>query len=324
VIHYVVGNYILDQIGFSNLVGTGYPAIEPPLFSYGIYDITVRKNKDGDEINFSIDFLDCEWPGLGGYPCGNDIYLYYIGDDTVEIFPSSNCDTTTVTQGGKYTLWDLKGKTTAACKDSFELYLEVSTQNNHPYLTWNAYADRSGNDDDVDYYEIWKRKDSAWFEKDTTSYTYYEDTSEDATAPGVKKYAYYKILAVENDEDHSFFGNEVKKAVYEPREEGKAFLENGSSIISKDNKPTKYSLKQNYPNPFNPTTTISFDLQKEGTVQLEIFNVQGKIVSTLVNGTMDQGNHNVRFNSSGLPSGVYFYRLQTQEFTDIKRMLLLR
>jgi hypothetical protein len=83
-------------------------------------------------------------------------------------------------------------------------------------------------------------------------------------------------------------------------------------------------LHQNYPNPFNPMTTISFDLPKESAVQLEIFNVQGKVISTLVNGTMDQGNHNVRFNSSGLPSGVYFYRLQTQEFTDIKRMLLLK
>ena len=86
-------------------------------------------------------------------------YQHYIGDDTVEIYPGSTCDTVSVSQGVTYTLWDLKGKTTAACKDSFELYLTVSTQNDHPYLTWNAYAERGGNNN-VDYYEIWKRPES--------------------------------------------------------------------------------------------------------------------------------------------------------------------
>jgi hypothetical protein len=161
----------------------------------------------------------------------------------------------------------------------------------------------------------------SWSLKDTTSNTNYEDTSEDATSPGVKTYVNYKIRAVELDDDESLFGNEVKKAVYNPTQDTKI---DPLSEGSMSTKPSVYALKQNYPNPFNPITTISFDLPKESTVQLQIYNLQGKVVSTLVNETMDEGNHNVRFNSSGLPSGVYFYRLQTQEFTDIKRMLLLK
>lgn len=87
---------------------------------------------------------------------------------------------------------------------------------------------------------------------------------------------------------------------------------------------TDYKLNQNYPNPFNPTTNISFDLPEESSVQLQIYDIQGKLVSTLVNETMDKGNYSVSFNSDGLPSGVYFYRLSTLNFTDIKRMLLLK
>ncbi len=120
------------------------------------------------------------------------------------------------------------------------------------------------------------------------------------------------------------FGNTVIKRVYDYREETKIGPWNENSIISKVGKPTVYALKQNYPNPFNPTTNISFDLPKESTVQLQIYDIQGKLVSTLVNERMDEGTHSVSYNSSGLPSGVYFYRLQTDEFTDIKRMLLLK
>jgi hypothetical protein len=83
-------------------------------------------------------------------------------------------------------------------------------------------------------------------------------------------------------------------------------------------------LYNNFPNPFNPTTTISFDLPNESTVQLQIYDIQGKVVSKLINKTLDEGSHSVTFNSDGLPSGVYFYRLQTQDFTDIKRMILLK
>ena len=88
--------------------------------------------------------------------------------------------------------------------------------------------------------------------------------------------------------------------------------------------PTEYSLDQNYPNPFNPSTVISYSIQKEGNVELEIFNILGQKVSTLVDQVQAAGRYKVSFNANVLSSGVYFYSLRTGNFIQIKKMLLLK
>ena len=88
--------------------------------------------------------------------------------------------------------------------------------------------------------------------------------------------------------------------------------------------PKVYTLSQNYPNPFNPSTKINFDLPKQGLVTLKIYDVLGREVRTLVNEVKTPGSYTVDFNASDFSSGVYFYRLQANEFTDIKRMMLIK
>lgn len=88
--------------------------------------------------------------------------------------------------------------------------------------------------------------------------------------------------------------------------------------------PAAYNLSQNYPNPFNPTTTISFSLPNSAFVSLKVYNMLGKEVGTLVNGVRGAGTHSVQFNASNISSGVYFYTLHTENFTETKKMLLLR
>ena len=90
------------------------------------------------------------------------------------------------------------------------------------------------------------------------------------------------------------------------------------------NLPVRFSLNQNYPNPFNPETVISYELPVSETVILKIFDVMGKEIKTLVNEKQNSGFHQVSFNASALPSGVYFYQLNTQGFTDTKRMVLIK
>ena len=85
-----------------------------------------------------------------------------------------------------------------------------------------------------------------------------------------------------------------------------------------------YKLKQNYPNPFNPTTIISYDLVKAGNVKLEIYNDIGRKVATLVNGMQSAGSHEVTFNASHLNSGLYFYKLDSQNFSQTKKMMLVK
>jgi hypothetical protein len=86
----------------------------------------------------------------------------------------------------------------------------------------------------------------------------------------------------------------------------------------------KFELEQNYPNPFNPTTTISYRLKKSSHVEIEIFNMMGQKVKTLLNKIKSAGSHIIQFDANGLASGVYPYKLETEGFSQIKKMILLR
>ncbi len=99
-------------------------------------------------------------------------------------------------------------------------------------------------------------------------------------------------------------------------------LDNTNTISNKV--PDKYSLEQNYPNPFNPVTRINFDIPKQGLVTMKVFDVLGREVKTLVNEVKAPGVYSVDFNGTELSSGVYFYRLESNGFTDIKKMLLIK
>ncbi len=91
---------------------------------------------------------------------------------------------------------------------------------------------------------------------------------------------------------------------------------------------TKYELAQNYPNPFNPSTTIRFSVPNErgktANVNLSVYNVLGQRVTELVNKALPSGNYEVKFNASGLSSGVYYYRLRSGNFVETKKMILLK
>lgn len=87
---------------------------------------------------------------------------------------------------------------------------------------------------------------------------------------------------------------------------------------------TKFALQQNYPNPFNPTTTIRYSLPQNSFVSIKVYDIAGKEIATLANEEQSQGNHNIEFNASNLASGIYFYRIQTGNYTDTKKLILLK
>jgi hypothetical protein len=88
--------------------------------------------------------------------------------------------------------------------------------------------------------------------------------------------------------------------------------------------PTKFELSQNYPNPFNPSTTIRFSLPEETQLKINIYNMLGELVETLAEGTYEAGYHKVTFNASSLPSGAYIYRIESSQFVQIKKMVLMK
>jgi hypothetical protein len=87
---------------------------------------------------------------------------------------------------------------------------------------------------------------------------------------------------------------------------------------------TDYRLDQNYPNPFNPSTTIRYALRKRQDVEIGIFNLLGEAIAHLVHEEQEAGVHAVVWDASGAPTGVYFCRLRTGEFTASRKLLLVR
>jgi hypothetical protein len=96
------------------------------------------------------------------------------------------------------------------------------------------------------------------------------------------------------------------------------------SVEQLDNVPSSFELLQNYPNPFNPNTTIKFKLEENGFVTLNVYNVLGQKVKTLVSEDLTFGTHQVDFDASALSSGVYFYKLESGKQTSVRKMMLLK
>ena len=106
-----------------------------------------------------------------------------------------------------------------------------------------------------------------------------------------------------------------------------AWYENSGSVgvesISNEI-PSEFNLNQNYPNPFNPATIIRFSIPEESFVRIKVFNTLGEEITTLINENIVAGNYEVEFDASKLPSGIYFYKLQSETFIETKKMVLLR
>lgn len=96
-------------------------------------------------------------------------------------------------------------------------------------------------------------------------------------------------------------------------------IENPSEILL-----NSYYLFQNYPNPFNPTTTISFIITQSQDVELKVFDILGNEIALLIDEYQQAGEHNVKFNGSNLPSGIYFYQLKVANFQQTRKLLLLK
>lgn len=98
-----------------------------------------------------------------------------------------------------------------------------------------------------------------------------------------------------------------------------------SSIVSIEMyTPNQYTLNQNYPNPFNPSTVISYSISVSSNVTLRVYDVLGKLITTLVNENQEAGNYEITFIAKGLSNGIYFYVLQSGNFIAINKMLLIK
>lgn len=139
------------------------------------------------------------------------------------------------------------------------------------------------------------------------------------TAPGMEYYAgYYDTLDLACTTYNTAYGSPNRpNACFH-------FIPLIGVSNNTNNIPVSYNLYQNYPNPFNPSTRISYDIKKQGFVNLKIFDIIGREVKTLVSEIKREGYYSVDFNAAGLPSGIYLYRLECNGYINTKRMVLIK
>lgn len=164
----------------------------------------------------------------------------------------------------------------------------------------------SNKEQDFQYYSVFRSTDGINF----VSIYDLTDTTHIDTFNITVDSVFYGIKAVDYSGNHSTYSNFIN------------FIVNN---IPNDNDYTlDFRLHQNYPNPFNPETKIIFDLPESKKVKIEVFNVLGQKIKTILNKQISAGTHQVGFDARGLPSGVYLYRINAGEYQQVKKMVLLR
>lgn len=189
--------------------------------------------------------------------------------------------------------------------------------NDHPVLTWNA-----NQESDLNGYRVYKKITTSSGSVTTYDFTTsksYTDYDFTITSPrfGTDK-AVYWIVAVDDDNNLSV-ESEHKTANGQSNIQWKLAENTNDNNVIKE-----YSLFQNYPNPFNPTTQIVYQIKESGHVRLAIYNTLGQKVATLVNEVRSKGKYSVNFNAEKLPSGVYIYQLQVNDFVQNHKMALVK
>ena len=205
--------------------------------------------------------------------------------------------------GGRCGTYDLT-VSSSDCPLPVELSsFEAIAGNNEVALTWTTASELNN-----DYFEIQRSTSDDWTTVGTV-----EGTNE-ATGSSYD----YTDRAVVNGVTYSYrlVSHDINGAVNE--------YEMTAEATPTAPLPTEYALDQNFPNPFNPTTTINYALKDAGFVTLRVYNLLGQEVANLVSQRMEVGNYSVNFDANTLPSGIYIYRLEVNDFSAQQKMVLLK
>lgn len=172
-------------------------------------------------------------------------------------------------------------------------------------LNWRSVPDK-----DLQYYKVYRDVVAGFTVDESKLIKKVADTTFNDNSVVAGNRYYYRIVAVD------YSGNESAPSV--------EFSMKVTSVMEQSALPADYALEQNYPNPFNPATKISFALPSQSFVSLKVFDALGKEAALLVYKELPAGTYVRQWNAAGLPSGVYFYRLQAGSFTETKKLILLR
>lgn len=216
-------------------------------------------------------------------------------------------------------LWPVEGKPIATAAGEQYTPALLTEWDNGVYMLWTDnrgfYRDIYGTHIDSNGVEA-DTPDDWWVPQDGGVIC---GSYDDQEFPAVAADETAGVFAVWADERAS--GKEPLKNIWGNR------INDGTVSVSRIESPVtpgNYSLEQNYPNPFNPSTSIVFSIPRNDRVELSIYNTLGQQVSTLIDRVLTAGQYQVQFNAKALASGQYFYRLKAGDFTDVKKMTVLK
>ncbi len=324
--------------------------------TFGLKDLSIYKNWQITDLmdtsgvslvayNNKVEFSDTIIPGdaklynilpvlrKGGTIAENDTVFY--NSTLIDNMFINSAKTVYIKPGMFYTIQDTITLQGSGSSITGEGYLEVAQggevviynwtnslfkgkQSNHPKLFWGKF-EGSGHTG----YKIYRKKETPGFVEiaslSNSAKTFIDTTVIiiDGLSQANEAVAEYYVKAIYNYGRSSSNSNTI---IY-LRVEGSA-QEKQSSGLTRDN--FTYQLQQNYPNPFNPITQINYSIENDGTVELEVLNILGERVASLVNEFKTKGNYTVPFDASHLASGVYVYKLQAGDFVNSKKMILLK
>ena len=286
--------------------GEGYLYQVAPVVKYG------GKLIANDTVDASINLID-------NMTIGNGVDLliddggYYTTEDTITL------QGTGFITGDGYFDRDEEGW---VILNSWDYSVFKGREGDHPKIQWGEHPTIQN----VNNYKIYRDKASGGWQHlitvSNSTFEYIDSTVTIITGPaqGNEVAAHYYVttvwrpskVLVETDPSNTITYRRVEGSGQEKRGTGLA-----GEVYT-------YSLQQNYPNPFNPTTTIQFSLEKDGFVELDIIDILGRRVESLINDHKTRGNHIVKFDASKLASGIYFYRIKSRKFVQTKKMILLK
>lgn len=292
-------------------------------FSNALYEIKIKL--DGiEKFKFVLDTRHNSLPnGCVTHCGGNDIsIIYFINSNTVKAAPGywqGTGTTKDIYNGRYYTWWEIKNNCSISLSKFNEQYLPIllapEEQNSSPYLEW----EKATSSDAAQLFYAYYLQRSVNFgsfvtiytsnDIDETSYLDYEifyDPNQTGTIIQYRVVAdYWTKLDISNYQTiNTDYWYLMKRSV---------------ELQSRD-----YNLSHNYPNPFNPITKINYKIPEEGFASIIVYDALGREMSKLIDLYMQPGEYSVDFDANGLNSGVYFYTLRINNYTETKQMILLK
>lgn len=296
-----------------------------PILSLGLYEIGIWESQT-KRAWFYLDYRTSHLPEASTLQTLDLKFNYDVTNKGFElVYPIAFSGS--VINGTYYPIWELIDSVELRSV-GFEDYWQnslvlIPSTNNKPFLIWGPYpGDQQITE--ISYYEIWRKygsQDWSYLDYVNGNTFIYEDEELNLAGQQSGTTVFYKIRAAQTalpENLLSNYSNVTSTVVSGEDPEKKNVNYYGTYNLSSD----KYELYQNYPNPFNPKTTIFYRIPVDNFVTMKVYDVMGSEIAILVNDLKDAGTHSIEFDASGLSSGIYFYKIQTNNYVESRKLIL--